>query len=201
MIFKDHKCWKEIERIRERHGNVRGNFSLYPEKSQWLHDLVSENQPKRILETGFNCGHSTTIMLTGCPNASVTTFDLCDRSYSSEAFDVISDHFDDVRLIKGDSKETLPTHMTERDVLFDFVLVDGGHDYETAKSDLSAIIDKISVGGLILIDDLNLKGVKKAVNEVDLSKFELVKIHKEQRKYSSGSRRINNVAHLYRRVE
>ena len=57
----------------------------------------------------------------------------------------------------------------------DYVFLDGGHDYDTVKNDLTNCIDVIHKNGTILCDDYNLgsaPGVKKAIDEyINLNKF------------------------------
>jgi hypothetical protein len=52
--------------------------------------------------------------------------------------------------------------------MIDFCFLDGGHSYETVKTDLSIILKRIKKGSSILIDDYNqpIFGVKKAVDEI-----------------------------------
>ena len=50
----------------------------------------------------------------------------------------------------------------------DFVFLDGGHDYQTVKSDLNFCKEVINNGWTILCDDYDLSyapGVKKAIDE------------------------------------
>jgi hypothetical protein len=69
----------------------------------------------------------------------------------------------------------------------DFVFLDGGHSYETVKSDLDLLVKKLKKNSIILCDDYNIKnyGVKKAVDEIkfqhyfeDLGRFSLLRIDK-----------------------
>lgn len=50
----------------------------------------------------------------------------------------------------------------------DFTFLDGGHAYETVKTDLNLLLNKIKKNSVILCDDYNLAhyGVKKAVDEL-----------------------------------
>lgn len=48
----------------------------------------------------------------------------------------------------------------------DFVYIDGLHDYESVKNDILLFEKKVRAGGLICGHDYNLRGVKKAVNEI-----------------------------------
>ena len=65
--------------------------------------------------------------------------------------------------------------------VFDYVFIDGGHKYETVKSDLESLLDVINNNGIILCDDYDLtyaSGVKKAIDEyVNKNKFSLRILH------------------------
>ena len=70
-----------------------------------------------------------------------------------------------VEILKGDSKKILPKiDLTE----VDYVFIDGGHSYETVKSDLNNCKIVIENKGIVLCDDYNLSyapGVKEAIDE------------------------------------
>ena len=70
-----------------------------------------------------------------------------------------------VEIIKGDSKKLLPNiDLTQ----IDYVFIDGGHSYETVKSDLNNCKIVIENNGIVLCDDYNLtyaSGVKNAIDE------------------------------------
>ena len=81
-----------------------------------------------------------------------------------------------VEIIKGDSKKILPIiDITE----VDYVFIDGGHSYETVKSDLNNCKIVIENNGIVLCDDYNLSyapGVKKAIDEFSTNEEYEVKI-------------------------
>ena len=70
-----------------------------------------------------------------------------------------------IEILKGDSKKILSKiDLTE----IDYVFIDGGHSYETVKSDLNNCKVVIENKGTILCDDYDLSyapGVKKAIDE------------------------------------
>tara|TARA_Y100001970_G_C14050524_1_gene758670 strand:+ start:79 stop:702 length:624 start_codon:yes stop_codon:yes gene_type:complete len=78
-----------------------------------------------------------------------------------------------VNIIKGNSNNIL----REISDKFDYVFLDGGHDYNTVKNDLDNLTYVVNNKGTILCDDYNLTyapGVKKAINEyVSKKKFSL----------------------------
>jgi len=69
-----------------------------------------------------------------------------------------------INIIKGNSNKVLKEISDE----FDYVFLDGGHNYETVKNDLKNLTQVINNNGLILCDDYDLSyapGVKKAIDE------------------------------------
>jgi len=75
-----------------------------------------------------------------------------------------------INIIKGDSNKVLKEISLEK---IDYVFLDGGHKYETVRSDLENLIDVINKNGTILCDDYNLTyapGVKKAIDEYVLKR-------------------------------
>jgi len=86
--------------------------------------------------------------------------------YSLEAVkDLLKKFKNNISLIKGNSNTILKRIDMSK---IDFVFLDGGHDYQTVKSDLNFCKEVIINGGTVLCDDYDLSyapGVKKAIDE------------------------------------
>ena len=86
--------------------------------------------------------------------------------YSFEAVsDLLKKFKENIHLIKGNSNSLLKKIDMSK---IDFVFIDGGHAYETVKSDLNYSIPVLEKRGTILCDDYDLSyapGVKKAIDE------------------------------------
>ena len=70
-----------------------------------------------------------------------------------------------IHLVKGNSNHLLKKMDMSK---IDYVFLDGGHAYETVKSDLNCCISVLLNNGTILCDDYNLSyapGVKQAIDE------------------------------------
>ena len=83
---------------------------------------------------------------------------------------------ENVELLKGDSKKILPIIDLTK---VDYVFIDGGHSYETVKSDLNNCKIVIENKGIVLCDDYDLSyapGVKEAIDEFVLTEQYNVKI-------------------------
>ena len=86
--------------------------------------------------------------------------------YSLEAVRELLKKFEkNVHLIQGNSNKVLKKIDMSK---IDYVFLDGGHEYNTVKSDLDNCIEVIKKGGTVLCDDYNLgsaPGVKDAIDE------------------------------------
>ena len=86
--------------------------------------------------------------------------------YTIEAVeDLLINFKENIHLIKGNSNLALKKIDMNK---IDYVFLDGGHDYETVKSDLQCCSEVVENGGTILCDDYNLSyapGVKQAIDE------------------------------------
>lgn len=74
----------------------------------------------------------------------------------------IEPYKDIVTGIKGDSKII---HNQFPDKNFDFIFIDGGHDYETVIEDIKGWYPKLKPGGIIGGHDIDWPGVNRAVKE------------------------------------
>ena len=86
--------------------------------------------------------------------------------YSKEAVEDLLKRFkDNITLIKGNSNLILKKIDMSK---IDYVFLDGGHTYQTVKSDLECCLEVVQNNGTIMCDDYNfghLPDVKKAIDE------------------------------------
>ena len=98
--------------------------------------------------------------------------------FSKESIQIFLKKFkNNVILYKGFSDSELPKiDMTNIDMVF----LDGGHSYETVKSDISIILKNIKKGKIIICDDYDQTtyGVKKAVDEFKNQVSEIKELNK-----------------------
>src|SRR5258708_19414909 len=104
--------------------------------------LAQEPGISRIVEVGFNAGHSSYTFLVSRPDIKVVSFDLGSHGYVRLAKRFIDAAFPGRHsLILGDSRETIPRYIEEHPAPgFDLPFVDGGHDYDVANSSLLTIL-------------------------------------------------------------
>lgn len=75
-----------------------------------------------------------------------------------------------VSLIVGDTKETLRAHCYLL-LLADVVYIDGGHDYETVKSDWENVKKFCCKDTLVIFDDVGMPGVSRLMKEIGMKNF------------------------------
>lgn len=111
----------------------------------------------KILEIGFNAGHSAALMLLANPDSRLLAFDICEHQYTEKCFMVLSDRFGDrIDLIPGDSNTTVPQFRFENPaVYFDLLHIDGSHDYQAATTDFMNCHSLAKHGSLMIWDDTN----------------------------------------------
>lgn len=122
-------------------------------------------QPRRYLEIGVRRGRSMAMVLGACPEVEAVGFDIWQENYAGmenpgPAF--VQDEMQKisevakVRLIDGDSHQTIPRFLADNpELTFDLVTVDGDHTKKGALQDLRQVLPRLSLGGVIVFDDIS----------------------------------------------
>ncbi len=116
-------------------------------------DLIELTKTPNInmMEIGFNAGHSAEIFLKNNPTCTLTSFDLGMHPYVSCAKEYIDTTYPNRHtLILGDSRITVPEYQT---TTFDVIFIDGGHDYDIAKTDLENCFKFAHKDTIVIMDD------------------------------------------------
>ena len=164
MLLSNLKGYSELPLALE--GNISEDIQNYT----FLFEYVSSLKPKSILEIGFNAGHSACCFLNASPNSSLVTFDICRHGTEEPAYKVLKKYFD-IELVKGDSKITIPEWSLNNNRKFDFIFIDGGHDFDTCSWDIANCIPLLSKEGTIVVDDGWMDTVVEAVEETVPNSF------------------------------
>jgi len=130
--------------------------------------LGSVVKPRRILEIGSRTGISICQLLSAYVDHSIIeNVVLCDLFNDGLGTpDLIFNNLkylniptDKVQFLVGDSLAQIPAYMQKfPDHKFGYILVDGNHDKDYARQDLSNAVKIIDIGGYILFDDITEDG-------------------------------------------
>lgn len=111
----------------------------------------------RMLEIGFNAGHSALLAMSTNPKLHYHAFDLCEHKYTKPAFELLSAKFPGrMKLTCGNSLVTLKYFEIERfntGASFDLLHVDGGHGRQNMIFDMLNVRMLAEEDHVILCDD------------------------------------------------
>ncbi len=136
-------------------GNV-----LYKDKTFEIHTynwpihinlMTVAKKCNKILEVGFNMGHSALMMLIANPECSIDCIDICEHKYTEKCFEYLKSVFSNrIRLHKGSSHKCLREYSGP---LVNMLHIDGCHDFNVANIDYFIGRDKVKRNGIIVFDD------------------------------------------------
>ena len=132
------------------------------------YSLLKKRQSKKIIEIGFNAGHSALVFLNSMEkDSSLLIFDLCEHTYTESAFSFLKSKYPQVRdLIKGDSRTSIKKWILDnREEIgtFDIIHIDGGHEKEIISYDILHTDALLKPGGILILDDTQLGEVNQFI--------------------------------------
>jgi predicted O-methyltransferase YrrM len=156
----------EIQKLPVRMGSVT------PPQQQFLIDFLKEHSDiKEVMETGFHVGLSAATMMTARDDISVTSFDIFWFDYTRRAKLLLDIYFPTRNLlIAGNSVCSLQTFFKRFPAYRpDLVFIDGGHERPIPFLDIYFILQHVTEGTWIIVDDYceehGSGGVIEAVDE------------------------------------
>jgi predicted O-methyltransferase YrrM len=124
-------------------------------EATYLQQLSHRSGSVTVAEIGFNIGFSSIAFLESTPETTVVSFELDRRPAVELAKDFIDEQYPGRHeLVIGDSRGTVPQYADARGGGFDFVFVDGGHEYEVAMADIQNARRLAKPNGWVVIDDV-----------------------------------------------
>ena len=123
--------------------------------------LQENYEPRRILEFGFNVGHSATWFLRAFPDVHFKSYDPKENTIDGEKiWRQFAKHYKSrFKFHAGFSAEA---RRREDPGIYDMIFIDGGHTFGAVYDDIeTALMLKIPI---LLIDNMELEPQQKAVN-------------------------------------
>lgn len=175
-ITRDSKCWNALPLSEE------GHIGAYQCKVNTLSEIIKECNPTISAQTGLNAGHSAVLFLE-FSNTILYSFDIGRWGSTAKAHEILNEFFPKRHFyIKGDSAVTLKDFHTKVDLAF----VDGSHVEEGCYMDIVNFDKIVKVGGIMIVDDLAIPDVGKAVQKFNWANYEETPISKYKHGYING---------------
>jgi len=139
----------KILKISEFEGHIKEHAQI-----KLLKKFATQPNILSIMEIGFNAGHSAEIFLSENAELKLTSFDLGNHHYVTIGKEFIDKKFPNRHtLLLGDSRKTLPDFIKNNNVKFDLIFIDGGHNYNIAKSDIINCKKLAKRNTIVIMDD------------------------------------------------
>lgn len=145
-----------------------GHVNLSPEydpKARYFVELLQKNpHVKNITEIGFCLGHSSEVFLSVRPDTKVVSFDMMYhwQNYAGKQY-IDMKHPGRHQLIEGDSLIQVPLFIQDnKGMVFDLILIDGGHEYHVALNDLINMQYLADQNTILIMDDTDFEPVARA---------------------------------------
>jgi predicted O-methyltransferase YrrM len=146
----------EIISYLEGRGHLPSEGSASPEQQNYLRRLVRQSNARLVGEIGFNAGFSTLAFLSANADVKVVSFDIGCHDVVGPAKEFVDAQYPGRHeLVLGDSKRSIPRYCAQNpEACFDIVFIDGGHEYQEARDDISNMKALSHPGTSVVIDDL-----------------------------------------------
>lgn len=163
---------------------VTEGYCTLPQEKQFFEALNPRKETiRKVLEIGFNAGHSCEFFLKNLPHSKVVSFDICHHPYTQIGLKYIQEHYKDrLTFIAGNSVLAIPKYASDHPgEKFDLIYVDADHSYNGCLIDIvncKALADKETI---LLIDDYHFSSVSKAV--ADCVEQKVIRVVSDQKSH------------------
>jgi hypothetical protein len=124
-----------------------------------LWKLLQKYKFKNFLEIGVYQGLTTGLMFESTPNATITAVDVKDRL--SLFYKNYPEYTNQLTFFNQPSQS-----FNFNNSMYDFILIDGDHRYQEAKTDIFNCLPHLNNTGILAIDDYKMDGVASAIQDL-----------------------------------
>jgi predicted O-methyltransferase YrrM len=135
---------------------IEGHSGGSPGQTADLARLAALPGIRRIMEIGFNAGHSADTILSANPRAQLVSFDIGLHECVPVAKEYVDARYPGRhRLIIGDSQATVPRYVLDHPGdTFDMIFIDGGHEGPVPLADLRNCARLAHQDTIVIMDDI-----------------------------------------------
>lgn len=153
-------------RLSPLHSNINEGYMTEAQKAEFNKYLPSYTDVKKVLEIGFNAGHSSENFFLNLKNLEkLVAFDINTHYYTKIGAEFMKQKYKDkFELVIGDSLVTVPIYAEGNDEKFDLVYVDAKHEYNNCLNDIINSAALAHKGTILWVDDYGGE-VRDAVSE------------------------------------
>lgn len=155
-------------------------YSSLKQRAEFIADLQKLPHMKKVVEIGFNAGHSAEAFLNQSECEKLVSFDINTHDYTAVGVEFMQNKFKErFVFVPGKSKKQVPkyasAHPHEK---FDLIFIDGGHAFDLVVSDIRNCHALAKRNALVWLDDYEtILGVKAGVDEcVDKGEIALLEV-------------------------
>lgn len=145
---------------------VKFTSAIDIEEATFITSLIAQHKPQKTIEIGCAEGGSSLTIMSAIANGKGkhTIVDPFQTTYwESKGINLLKYFgFNNYTLIEKGSEIALPSLM-ERSEKFDFAFIDGYHTFDHTLLDAFYLIKMLNVGGILVIDDVQMPAVNKCV--------------------------------------
>jgi predicted O-methyltransferase YrrM len=136
------------------------------EEGEFISKIIKSINPKKTLEIGCAQGISSLFICDALNGAAHHT--ILDPNQTSEwqcvgIRNLKHAGYSNFDLIEKGSEIGLP-ELLDKNVKFDLIFIDGWHTFDHTLVDMFYSIKLLNIGGILIVDDVGMRGVRKAVN-------------------------------------
>jgi hypothetical protein len=122
----------------------------------------------KLVEIGFNGGHSEALFFYANPDISLLSFDLCDHRYTELCLNYLQSKYR-IEFIKGNSIQTIPQYRNHSK--YNVIHIDGGHGKNICYHDMLNCRMFGDEHSFLVVDDSYLQGIGEAITEHESTNF------------------------------
>jgi predicted O-methyltransferase YrrM len=146
--------------------SIAKNAGKRKKHAELLFKIINYYQRNNILELGTSLGIGTSYMASGNGSANITTLEGCPNISKEAKHNFQSLGLENIDIVTGEFSTTLPLVLQSNNA-FDFVFLDGNHQYKATLQYLNTILPYLSKDAIVVLDDIHWSdGMAKAWQEI-----------------------------------